>query len=598
MAGPPDSPKQSFIAFVRTRSIYGRERLDPESVDHLRDIAKVWSDGGCHFYSGHVLCQAIDCAWGDLDLMTSCAQAAFQEFEIAVKDSSVTDLERIASLWMWNVEMGAHRWLFEPTKLLALHRILESELIQSLVRLAEATSDQATREGYLIRGFHLVTDFEGRWMEEFPRFEIHGTGMSGSGSGSLLLAVQSAFQRSINIGDYVAAQSFAAQCPGAFTTHGLLGWRAAVKGLLNSSEAAERFSEAAREFSQDVPDDARQAAGMSWSGINHDLWSKYFSARSMVAEIVRTPAMAAELVLQAKEELEGIESGFASPQVACFRIVLSTLDRILSGDADIAVSGAKVAFFQRIRLEGWDENEELVGEFLDQAEKAFSELRREPAMALLSTGVRDTLDALGRIPLVGVEVASAIGPAVAQRTFANLLSQNHSWIYNTIESINDESVLQQLILRIMQGRLPLYAQIRQGPIEYGKDIVVLVEENNEFILQMYQVKVGDISTSAWRIARAELEEMFLVDVPPVQLPAKPTRREGILIFNGHLNVYVEPVVDKWLAEQERAYGRSFLIMHLDLIVDWIMRKGLLAELRRALEELGVSIVSPELPPPT
>ena len=211
-------------------------------------------------------------------------------------------------------------------------------------------------------------------------------------------------------------------------------------------------------------------------------------------------------------------------------------------------------------------------------------------MVLLSTGVRDALDALGRIPLVGVEVASAIGPEIAQRTFASLLSQDRSWMHRTIESIEDERILQRLILRLMQGRLPLYAQIRHGPVEYGKDIVVLVEQNNEFILQMYQVKTGDITTPVWRTARAELEDMFLVDVPPVQLPVEPTRREGFLIFNGHLNAYVEPVIDKWLVEQKRAYGRSFLIMHLDMIVDWIMQKGLLVELRRALEELDIPIV--------
>jgi len=523
--------------------------------------------------------------------MESCALSAFQEFQIAVGDPSITDLERIASLWMWNVEMGMYDWLFDPVKLRNVHRALESELAQSLVQLAKVSPDQAAREGYLIRGFHLVTDFEGTWTTEFPKFEIHGTGMSGPGTGSLLLTVQSAFQRSVSIGDYVAADNIAVKCSEAFTTHGLLGWRVAVKGLLNSSEAVERFSEAAAEFSQDVPDDARQAAGMSWSGANIHLWAKYFSARSTVAEIVRTPSMAAKLVLQAREVLDGTESGLVSPQVTCFRIVLSVLNRILSGDADIAAARAKAAFLQSSRLFGWDENEELVVEFLDHVEKAFSELRREPAMALLSTGVRDALDALGRIPLVGVEVASAIGPAVAQRTFANLLSQDHTWMYRTIESINDERVLQQLILRLIQGRRPLYAQIRHGSAEYGKDIVVLVEENNEFVLQMYQVKAGDISTSVWRTARAELEEMFLMDVPPVQLPIEPTRQEGILIFNGHLNTHVEPVVDKWIAEQKRAYGRPFRIMHLEMIVDWIMGKGLLVELRHALEELDIPVVN-------
>jgi hypothetical protein len=232
----------------------------------------------------------------------------------------------------------------------------------------------------------------------------------------------------------------------------------------------------------------------------------------------------------------------------------------------------------------------LVIEFLDQVNSAFSEIRREPAAVVLSTGVSDALTALGRIPLVGSEVASAIRPLVAERTLANLLNQNQSWIYRTIEAIKDERTLQHLLLRLMQGRLPRYAQIRQGPLEYGKDIAVLAEDNGAIVLQMYQVKAGNIGVPVWRVARGELEEIFQVPLQEVQLSVKPERREGILIFNGHLNPNVEPPVAGWLAEQRRDHGRSFYIMHLDLIVDWILRKGLVNDLRSALDELGISVL--------
>jgi hypothetical protein len=150
----------------------------------------------------------------------------------------------------------------------------------------------------------------------------------------------------------------------------------------------------------------------------------------------------------------------------------------------------------------------------------------------------------------GDEVVSAIEPAVGERALATqVLGQHHTWMYRTIEGIRDETALQKLLLRLMQAQLPLYAQRRHGPIEYGKDIVALVEVDGEHVLQMYQAKAGDITKSNWTKARDELEEMFQVDMSSVQLPVEPDRREGVLVFNGHINPYVEPVVEGWIKEQ-------------------------------------------------
>ena len=71
----PDNPKQAFVDFMQSRPTYTRERPDPESVDRLREIARAWSDRGQHFYSGYILCQASDFAWGDPDLMAQCRLA-------------------------------------------------------------------------------------------------------------------------------------------------------------------------------------------------------------------------------------------------------------------------------------------------------------------------------------------------------------------------------------------------------------------------------------------------------------------------------------------------------------------------------------------
>jgi hypothetical protein len=63
-------------------------------------------------------------------------------------------------------------------------------------------------------------------------------------------------------------------------------------------------------------------------------------------------------------------------------------------------------------------------------------------------------------------------------------------------------------------------------------------------------------------------------------------REGILVFNGHANTNVEPVMQGWLDDQTKS-GRQFRFMHLDDLVNWIVDNALVTELRTVLTELGI-----------
>src|SRR5438067_12930517 len=107
-------------------------------------------------------------------------------------------------------------------------------------------------------------------------------------------------------------------------------------------------------------------------------------------------------------------------------------------------------------------------------------------------------------------------------------------MHRTLEAITDERQLQRIIYRLSQASLPLYAQILHGPLEYGKDIVAFFERDGERVLRMYQVKIGDISQAEWRDIRGQLEEMYLVPVAEISVPASAEpKREGILVCNGH-----------------------------------------------------------------
>ena len=123
--------------------------------------------------------------------------------------------------------------------------------------------------------------------------------------------------------------------------------------------------------------------------------------------------------------------------------------------------------------------------------------------------LRLALDALAQIPLIGPELTKAVTPELLNQAVKEILGPNQTWIYRTLENIKDARQLQKITLRLLEAQLPLYAQILHGPLEYGKDVVVGLEEGGRRVLRMYQLKCGDISTPVWRNTRSQLEEMFL-----------------------------------------------------------------------------------------
>ena len=136
----------------------------------------------------------------------------------------------------------------------------------------------------------------------------------------------------------------------------------------------------------------------------------------------------------------------------------------------------------------------------------------------------------------------------------------------------------------------MYSQILHGPVEYGKDIVVLLNQKEHPVLRMYQVKSGDITKTVWDKARNELEEMFLVPPSALLIPNDIQHREGILICNGQATPYVIPVIEAWFQEQRTTFGRNYRFMHLDDLVQWITRDRLYNELRAALNDLGLQLI--------
>jgi hypothetical protein len=366
----------------------------------------------------------------------------------------------------------------------------------------------------------------------------------------------------------------------------------AVQGFLKSEEAPERFAEAADAFAEDVhpsdPEELMRRGG--WSSINVDLWAKYFHSRSALARTVREPGRVKEIIQQAASYLEGTESGWVDKKVSKYRVLVQTLAQLISEGATLSSEQARQQFLKEARLTGVDADDAVAVQFLTNAAEAFEGFKIDPARELTTGRLSIALEALSRIPLIGAEIAGALAPAVGARALEEAQGPVHTWIYRTLESIKDENNLQKIILRLVQGSLPLYAQIRQGPLEYGKDVVVLIEKGGKRILRMYQVKCEDITISKWRKSRGELEEIFLVPLSKFQISDEVDLREAILVCNGHANPHAEPIMEGWFQEQKRVYRRDILFIHLDGLVNWVVKDRLINEFKAALNEIGLKPV--------
>jgi hypothetical protein len=275
--------------------------------------------------------------------------------------------------------------------------------------------------------------------------------------------------------DFAGAHEIIERCPDAFTTPGLRGWRFAVRGFLNSKDAAELFTSAADAFAEDVAPSSQeqiQAVGY-WDAANITLWTKYFRARAAVARIVREPAQTEQLLTEASGFLEGTDSGFVHGQVWRFRLLVSALLQLIRG-GEVDAERARKESLGAQRFSGPSTDDPIIEQFVDSATRAFEALRADPVKALIGSELPIALEILAQIPLLGPEVAVAIRPAIGGKAYTEILGPQRTWIHRTLAAIKDEAKLRKIVLRLVQADLPRYAQIRHGPLEYGKDIAARV----------------------------------------------------------------------------------------------------------------------------
>jgi len=272
-------------------------------------------------------------------------------------------------------------------------------------------------------------------------------------------------------------------------------------------------------------------------------------------------------------------------------VIVNVLLQMVSDPSTISAEQARYQFEQEIRISGKADYDESALTFICEATNGFAGFARDPGSELTRDRLTIALRALERIPTIGSEIVDALRPEIGKKALDTILGPHKTWMHRALERITDEAQLRRILLRLLQSALPRYAQIRHGPLEYGKDVVALITQGGENVLQLYQVKCGNIDMKKWRESKHELEEMFQVPLPRLQLPIVPGRIEGFFVTNGHANNFVEPLIEGWLKEQGTAHGRSIEFLHLDALVDWIATERLVNELRVALKDENIDVTS-------
>ena len=391
--------------------------------------------------------------------------------------------------------------------------------------------------------------------------------------------------------DWSSAHEIVKTRKDAFTTPGLMGWRAVTLANVTPAEAITHFDEAADAFAADTQPDTEELMrrGGFWSGANQQLWAKYFRARARLIESIREPARVKELLGQAVDALVGTEAGWHSSEVSKFNVLVKALFSLVSNPLSFSADDARREYEAEVYRTEQAIEDRLAMTFISNAADAFRGFQSDPETELTRDRLGIALNALGKIPVIGPDVTDAARPEIGRGVRLALEGPVRTWAHRSLGSIGEEAVLRRVLLRLLQGTLPRFAQIRHGPIEYGKDIAALADDGGVSVLCLYQVKCGEMNTTKWQEARAELEEMFLVPMSEFQLPASPQRIEGYLVTNGHANPYVEPVMEGWFEEQRRDHGRQIAFIHLDKLVDWIFKVRLVNELRAALAEEGIKV---------
>jgi hypothetical protein len=432
-----------------------------EAYDTLTRAAKLWREANQYFSAGVAMLAAFDAAWGRPERMLEALHAALIDFRRVVSERPPSAPESIAALYKLRQYVSRTSWFDDDRTTVSVRvRELSSELGHQLFKHYK---DSLHADNYLVRGVVLVTDRDGAWEARFPDHEV-ASDVEHPGR-ELILNIPSAFHLFVRNGEWQAAHEIVNLCGDAFMTPGLKGWRSVTLAHVNPGETVARFDEAAEAFETDAMpanDEDFARRGGHWSGINQQLWAKYFRARARLVESIRTPEKIKELLYQAGRALEGTESGWHNGEVSRFHVLVKVLSKLMSSPLSLDAEEARREYQLEIRMSGESEQDRFALTFISQAAEGFRGFATDPGSEITRNRLETALEALARIPTIGPEVRDAVRPELGRKALDTIYGPVRTWMHRSLGAITDEAQFRTVLLRLLQSGLPYTRRFATG----------------------------------------------------------------------------------------------------------------------------------------
>ncbi len=566
-------------------SIFSNAYPDAKTISNICKAAQLWRNDGHYILSG---------------LATSFATIASKKFGLmfspqwpAWSNQSVSDYNNCLKGNKYDVCVHILSLFKIHQELIRFNGTSPDESLDTsrnnfsvLTKLAELQIDKFINHEYaskiLLEGFRIEGNGLGNWNISIND-DISTYNHYDSQKNIFSFFVEPAFEILIATGDYIGAHNISKYFPDSFEDSKLKGWRSAVQAFVNQKETHTLFFEASNYFAQDEPSINRIARGMG--EFAHKMsWAPHFHMRGLIALAIHEPSKF-EIYFNEAAKIASTPKPISVPSIERYDYLIKTLAGIME-EFDIRSNSDACERFRYKFMLKKEIYDPIILEFIDNSINGLNELQDNRKTGLSKIG--KALYSLDRLPLLGDTDREAFGSFLDKKTISILDGETNNWIYEKISSIKNEDIFRKILLRLFQNQIPQYAQIRHGPIEFGKDLAVFIEENSLNILRMYQVKCGDINKQDWKYnCRPQLEEMFQIPMSDFQHPTPIHNSVGILIWNGHFNPYIEDIAKNWKKEQLDVLNRKYEFMNLDSIVNYIIDMRLVNSLRASLAEFNV-----------
>lgn len=559
-------------------SIQVRQK-NAEEAASIALTAKTLKDKGRLFAAGKFYLSAHQAAWGVAtnEICSQCLFEAIDCFVLYINTKPNDVWKELLALYLLQRHSGALGYRGDVAIWLTnLHDAARSEYI---ARLNTLNVDDSLRSAIMISGFHLTGQLDGEWAPSSPGYRV-SSGVSWNSNGVETYSMPSAFDLLVGSKDYSASYEIATEYSPVFTSLGLKGWASACKGFIDND--GDAFFQASEYFSLDTHDNESREEP-HWSSVNVDCWAPYFKSRGHLSGLSLTPTMATEILRNANTLTR--RSVYHIPDVIRHFHVIGAVNCLIDADRGQITS---VLDNCRSDLRISPENQGLVYacEFISHIYNLSSLKYTDEWISHL----HQLLVVLDRIPDISDAEKRNIQSSLNVAVMNSLAGFENGWEYKLLGSITDERILHRVMLRVFRGEAetPYYSQIRHGPIEYGKDLVICRNINGKKVNYFYSFKVGELKKSQWnKDVRPQLEEIFQVKLDSPEYNDDVSATIGVLLWNDHLSPYVEPIVTGWLDEQRNTFNRHYDMMNIDSVVSYIRDNKLTGLLRNALRDEGI-----------